>query len=132
LEFESINPKLALGKLILENKIPILIMNIPSKNALTLMEQLNSLAKGINRNKQTWPLTNAPSDEDIKEITGELNKMITSIIEKEHELSRKRIELHKFMNENAKVMYVRVRDQIYSIHGKRSEKLKDFDLKKLK
>lgn len=107
-------------------------MNIPSKNALLLMEQLNNLAKGIQTNHDSWPLSNAPSENDINEITSELKKMITDITDKENELAKKRRELHKFMSENAKVMYVRVRDQVYSIHGKRSEKLKDFNLKKLK
>lgn len=107
-------------------------MNIPSKNASQLMEQLDDLAKGIKMNQDTWPLSNAPSESDIKNITDELKKIITDITEKENELAKKRRELHKFMNENAKIMYVRVRDQVYSIHGKRSEKLKDFNLQKLK
>jgi hypothetical protein len=107
-------------------------MNIPSKNALVLMKQLISLENGIKKNKDTWPVTNAPSEENIKEITDELNKMIIDITDKENELMTKRREMHKYINENAKIMYVRVRDQIYSIHGKRSEKLKDFDLEKLK
>lgn len=107
-------------------------MNIPSKNASQLMEQLDNLARGIKVNQGTWPLSNAPSENDISEITGELRKIITDIIDRENELAKKRRELHKFMNENAKVMYVRVRDQVYSIHGKRSEKLKDFNLEKLK
>lgn len=107
-------------------------MNIPSKNALILMKQLENLEKGIKKNKETWPAVNAPSEENINEITNELNRMIIDITEKENELMKKRREMHKYINENAKVMYVRVRDQIYSIHGKRSEKLIDFDLEKLK
>ncbi|HEX2786591.1 MAG TPA: hypothetical protein VHP32_01710 [Ignavibacteria bacterium] len=107
-------------------------MNIPSKNAITLTKQLDALEQGILKNKDTWPITNTPDEEDIKEVTNELKKKIIDITHKENELRAERRELNKFMKEKAKVLYVRVRDQIYSIQGKHSERLEDFGLKKLK
>lgn len=107
-------------------------MNIPSKNAIKLLTQLKNLSKGIRKNKDYWPHTNAPSEKCIKGITDNLRVMITDITEMENELVEKRRTLYRYINENAKTMYVKVRDQVYSIHGKRSERLKDFNLKKLK
>lgn len=106
-------------------------MNIPSKNALLLMKQLINLRNGVKRHINTWPLSNGPTPDSIKEVTNYLQNLTGDITARENELTEKRRELNKFINEHAKTMYVKVRDQIYSIHGKRSEKLKDFGLKSL-
>ncbi|HEX2786600.1 MAG TPA: hypothetical protein VHP32_01755 [Ignavibacteria bacterium] len=95
------------------------------------MKQLLNLTTGVKKHLNTWPLSNGPTPDSIAEVTSHIKNLTDEITVRENELTEKRRELNKFINEHAKTMYVKVRDQIYSIHGKRSEKLKDFGLKSL-
>ena len=46
-------------------------------------------------------------------------------------LSIERTKLTKYLNETAKPLYKKAIEQAYSIYGKKSERLKDFNFKKM-
>ncbi|HRE41709.1 MAG TPA: hypothetical protein PLG90_10265 [Ignavibacteria bacterium] len=104
-------------------------MNIPSKNPEELLKQLNNFHKGILKNKHSWPKNNTPIEMDIEKVSLKIEKLILEINSLENDIKLSRKVLNKIMNEEAKKIYVKIRDQAYSLYGKRSEKLKDFNLK---
>lgn len=107
-------------------------MNIPSKNVEELMKQLNALHKGIIKNKDKWPKGNSPMETDIEKLSLKIEKLVLEINSLENDLKLSRKILNKIIQNEAKLLYVKIRDQAYSVFGKQSDKLKEFSLKQLK
>ncbi|MBE2256152.1 MAG: hypothetical protein IAE65_08125 [Ignavibacteria bacterium] len=107
-------------------------MNIPSKNPEELMKQLNALHKGIIKNKDKWPNGNSPTETDIEKLSLKIEKTILEINSLENDLKLSRKILNKIIQNEAKILYVKIRDQAYSTFGKQSDILKEFSLNQLK
>jgi len=106
-------------------------MNIPSHNAKTLETQLRKILAGIEANAGDWPKANNISREFLLKTSDELNELLKEIKKTEKKLSDERNKLKQFINEIAKPLYKKARDQAYSIYGKKSERLKDYSFKKM-
>lgn len=104
-------------------------MNIPSHNPKTLGMQLKKILSGIENNSQDWSGSKQINDEIIKNATDSIEDKLKEIYKCEKLLSDERIRLNKYLNDVAKPLYKKARDQAYSIYGKNSDKLKEFNFK---
>ena len=104
-------------------------MNIPSHNAKSLENQLREILSGIEKNINDWPNRSQINKNVLLKTSDELENKLDEIKKIEKKLSAERKKLNAFINEFAKPLYKRARDQAYSIYGKSSDKLKDYNLK---
>lgn len=104
-------------------------MNIPSHNPKTLEMQLRKILSGVETNPEDWPVGNKITNEILIQTSDELNEILDGIKKYEKKLSAERKKLQKFVNDFAKPLYKKARDQAYSLYGKNSEKLKEYSLK---
>ncbi|CAN5471507.1 hypothetical protein BH10BAC5_BH10BAC5_12490 [soil metagenome] len=106
-------------------------MNIPSHNPKALESQLKRISKGIEKNINEWPTGNQINIEYISKIIFQLNTGLMEIKKYEIQLTKQRKAVQEFVNDSVKPLYKKARDQAYSLHGKNSDKLKDYDFKKI-
>jgi hypothetical protein len=106
-------------------------MNIPSHNPKTLEMQLRKILTGVEANPEDWPAGNKITNEILVKASDELNEKLNEIKKYEMNLSAERKKLQQFINDIAKPLYKKARDQAYSLYGKNSEKLKEYSLKKI-
>lgn len=106
-------------------------MNIPSHNPKSLELQLRKILSGIEKNVNDWPKNSQLSKEVFLKTSNELEEKLDEIKNSEKILSLQRKKLLDFVNQFAKPLYKKARDQAYSIHGKNSEKLKEYSFKKI-
>ncbi len=106
-------------------------MNIPSHNPKTLELQLRKILSGIEKNTGDWPKSTHMSKEMFLKTSNELEEKLKEVKNTEKKLSLQRKKLLEFMNQLAKPLYKKARDQAYSIHGKNSDKLKEYSFKKI-
>ncbi len=104
-------------------------MNIPSHNPKTLSTQLKKILSGIEKNTNDWSGSKQVNDEIIKNTTQAMEDRLNEIQKYEKLLSAERVKLAQYLNEIAKPLYKKARDHAYSVYGKKSEKLKDYNLK---
>ncbi len=106
-------------------------MNIPSHNPKALELQLRKILSGIEKNISDWPKANQISEEMFLKTSNELQEKLKEIKSSEKKLSVQRKKLSEYVNQFAKPLYKKARDQAYSIHGKNSDKLKEYNFKKI-
>ncbi len=106
-------------------------MNIPSHNPKALEMQLRKILSGIEKNVNDWPKNNQIRKEIFLKTSNELEEKLREIKSSEKILSAQRKKLTEFINQFAKPLYKKARDQAYSIYGKSSEKLKEYNFKKI-
>lgn len=106
-------------------------MNIPSHNPKTLEMQLRKIITGVEANSEDWPVGNKITNEILVKTSDELNEKLNEIKKHEKKLSAERKKLQQYINDFAKPLYKKARDQAYSLYGKNSEKLKEYSLKKI-
>lgn len=106
-------------------------MNIPSHNAKTLESQLRKILNGIEKNLSDWPKNDQLSKAVFLKTSEELQEQIKEIKKCEKKLSAERKKLQEYITMHAKPLYKKARDQAYSIYGKSSEKLTEYNLKKI-
>ncbi|MBX7047014.1 MAG: hypothetical protein K1X86_14380 [Ignavibacteria bacterium] len=104
-------------------------MNIPSHNPKTLGLQLKKILSGIEKNSQDWQSSKQVNNEIIKCAAESIEDKLKEIHKCEKLLSNERAELTQYLNDVAKPLYKKARDQAYSIYGKKSEKLKEYNFK---
>ncbi len=106
-------------------------MNIPSHNPKTLEMQLRKIISGIEKNLNDWLGSKQVNKEILMSTSESIDNKLKEIQKFEKLLSIERTKLTQYLNETAKPLYKKARDQAYSIYGKKSERLKDFNFKKM-
>ncbi len=106
-------------------------MNIPSHNPKALEMQLRKILSGIEKNINDWPNNSRLSKDFFLKTSNELEERLKEINNLERKISEQRKKLSEFVNQFAKPLYKKARDQAYSIHGKNSDKLKEYSFKKI-
>ena len=105
-------------------------MNIPSFNPKALEKQLRKILTGIEKNINDWPESIQINKNILERVSDELEEKIKEINTQEIKIYGLRKDLNDFINQSAKPLYKRARDRAYSIHGKSSGKLEEYDFKK--
>lgn len=106
-------------------------MNIPSHNPQTLGTQLKKILSGILKNLNDWSGSKQVNCEIIRNTTQAIEDRLKEIQIYEKLLSNERVKLSQYLNEIAKPLYKKARDHAYSVYGKKSEKLKEYNLKNI-
>ena len=107
-------------------------MNVPSTKPDVLEQQLRDEAGGIITNVAIWPPTNAPTEVEVVTAADTLHTYQQAVEQKEAELEQAQAVRDQYIEATAKPLYVKVRDQAYSTHGKNSDKILDYNLSKAK
>ena len=107
-------------------------MNVPSEKPDVLEQQLRDEARGINTNNAIWPPTNAPTEAEVTTVADTLHSQQDAVEQLEADLGQAQEIRDQYIEATAKPMYIRVRDQAYSTHGKKSDKILDYNLSKAK
>lgn len=107
-------------------------MNVPSEKPDVLEQQLRDEARGINTNVTTWPPTNAPTEAEVTTVADTLHAQQDTVEQLEADLEQAQAIRDQYIESTAKPMYVKVRDQAYSTHGKNNDKILDYNLSKAK
>lgn len=106
-------------------------MNIPSHNPKTLGTQLKKILSGIEKNSNDWSGSKQVNRETIKSTMQTIDDILKEVQKYEKLLSSERTRLTEYLKEIAKPLYKKARDHAYSIYGKKSEKLKEYNLKNI-
>ena len=77
-------------------------------------------------------LTNAPTEAEVTTVADTLHSQQDAVEQKEADLAQAQEVRDQYIESTAKPMYIRVRDQVYSTHGKKSDKILDYNLSKAK
>lgn len=106
-------------------------MNIPSHNAEVLETQLRKILSGVEKNMNDWPDGNHVDKKIILKASEELKEKLKQIMTIEDKLTSERKKLQQFADDFAKPLYKKARDRAYSLYGKNSEKLSEYNLNKV-